>query len=74
MEKKVAVDDVYSVKDEASETGTSTPVIYVDSELERAAFKKFDKCVVPASFVFMLLCALDRNNVSDTHLSSEEFC
>ena len=67
MEKKFAVDVAYPVDDEAIEVGSSSPVIYIDPEKEKVAFKKFDKYVVPASFIFMLLCALDRNNVSATH-------
>jgi hypothetical protein len=70
MKKNPSVDETYSptdakeAKDEVVEIGTSTQVIYVDPEKEKSAFKKFDRYVVPASFVFMLLCALDRNNVS----------
>jgi hypothetical protein len=63
-EKKFSMDVVYPVKDEASELGASSQDIYIDPEKEKAAFRKFDKFVVPVSFVFMLLCALDRNNVS----------
>ena len=70
MKKNPSVNETYSptgakeVKDEVVEIGTSSQVIYVDPEKEKSAFKKFDRYVVPASFVFMLLCALDRNNVS----------
>ena len=66
MEKKFSVDIVYPVKDEIVESGASSKDIYIDPEKEKAAFKKFDRYVVPVSFVFMLLCALDRNNVSET--------
>ena len=69
MEKKFPVDDVHPVEDEAIEIGTSSQVIYIDPEKEKAAFKKFDRYVVPVSFIFMLLCALDRNNVSETYFS-----
>ena len=70
MEKKFSVDVAYPVKDEAVEIGASSQVIYIDPEKEKAAFKKFDKYVVPVSFIFMLLCALDRNNVSETYFSA----
>jgi hypothetical protein len=70
MDKKSPADVAYSVKDEAVEIGTSSKVIYIDPEKEKAAFKKFDKYVVPVSFIFMLLCALDRNNVSETYFSA----
>ena len=65
MEKKFPEQASLSINsDEAAETGSITPVIYIDPEKEKAAFKKFDKYVVPAAFIFMVLCALDRNNVS----------
>ena len=64
MEKMFSVDVAYPVKDEAVDSEASSQVVYIDPEKEKAAFKKFDKYVVPVSFIFMLLCALDRNNVS----------
>lgn len=67
-EKNVSVDVASLSQDEAAEVGSTSSVIYIDPEKEKAAFKKFDKYVVPASFVFMLLCALDRNNVSETSI------
>jgi hypothetical protein len=70
MEKKFPVNVAYPVKDEALESGASSQVIYIDPEKEKAAFRKFDRYVVPVSFIFMLLCALDRNNVSETYLST----
>jgi hypothetical protein len=69
MEKKFPMDVTHSVKDEASEIGSTSHVIYIDPEKENAAFRKFDKYVVPVSFIFMLMCALDRNNVSRNNLS-----
>ncbi len=63
-----SVDVACPAKDEAFEVGASE-VIYIDTGKEKAAFRKFDKYVVPTSFVFMLLCALDRNNVSETYFS-----
>lgn len=38
-------------------------VVYVDPEKEAAARRKFDKYLVPVSLVFIILSALDRNNV-----------
>ena len=70
MEKKFPVDNAYPVTDEAIEIGAGSQAIYIDPEKEKAAFKKFDKFVVPVSFIFMLLCALDRNNVSETYFSA----
>jgi hypothetical protein len=67
MEKELSVNVAYPVKDEEVEIGSTSEVIYIDPEKEKAAFKKFDKYVVPVSFIFMLLCALDRNNVSETY-------
>jgi len=63
MEKQLPTDTTYSVKGEIVEAGATSQVIYIDPEKEKAAFRKFDKYVVPASFIFMVLCALDRNNV-----------
>lgn len=70
MEKEFPVDDAYPVTAEAVEIGASSQVIYIDPEKEKAALKKFDIYVVPVSFIFMLLCALDRNNVSETYFSA----
>jgi hypothetical protein len=67
LEKKDFSVDVASLgKDVNSppESGSISDIIYVDPDKEKAAFRKFDRYTVPASFVFMLLCALDRNNVS----------
>jgi hypothetical protein len=68
MEKNFSVDVAYPVKDDAS-----SQTIYIDPEKEKAAFKKFDRYVVPVSFIFMLLCALDRNNVSETYFIASFF-
>lgn len=56
LEAKIAEDCV-------SEVANST--IYVDPEKEEAARRKFDKFLVPVSLVFIVLSALDRNNVSE---------
>lgn len=37
--------------------------IFVDPELEKSALRKFDKWLLPAAFVFLLLSSLDRSNV-----------
>jgi hypothetical protein len=60
-EKDVSI-DVASTSD-GIEANSSNQLIYIDPAKEKAAFKKFDRYTVPATFVFMLLCALDRNNV-----------
>lgn len=44
--------------------GETTSAIYVDPELEASARRKFDKYLVPVSLIFIVLSALDRNNVS----------
>ena len=66
MEKDISLDVTEPVKDDTAASQTSNQLTYVDPELEKYAFKKFDRHVVPASFVFILLCALDRNNVRNT--------
>ncbi|KIX95862.1 uncharacterized protein Z520_08570 [Fonsecaea multimorphosa CBS 102226] len=68
MEKKLPTDTTYQVKDEVSEVGSASQVIYIDPEKEKAAFKKFDRYVIPASFIFMVLCALDRNNLGNARV------
>lgn len=62
MEKKFSVNTTSRATDDV-ESGTLSQITYTDPEKEKAAFRKFDKYVVPASFIFMVLCALDRNNV-----------
>lgn len=64
LEKKLSTGVASPIEDEADVTEVSSQIIYIDPEKEKAAFRKFDKYVVPVSFIFMLLCALDRNNVS----------
>lgn len=61
MEKKIPTDNALSIHSATGETG---PVIYIDPEREKAAFRKFDKYVLPVSVIFMVLSSLDRNNVS----------
>ena len=73
MEKKLPSDTTYPVKDEVVEgveVGTISQIIYIEPEKEKAAFRKFDRYVVPASFVFIVLCALDRNNVRKINFSA----
>jgi hypothetical protein len=69
IEKNHFVDTTNSIEGEIVEIGGSSEAIYVDSEKEKAVFRKFDKYVIPASFTFMVLCALDRNNVRITVVS-----
>jgi hypothetical protein len=44
-------------------SGEASPVIYVDPVKEASARRKFDKYLVPVSLIFIILSALDRNNV-----------
>lgn len=55
--------------DNVSETGSS--VIYIEPEREAAAIEKFDTYLVPVSLLFIILSALDRNNVSRDLLFQE---
>jgi hypothetical protein len=48
--------------DNASEVAGS--MIHIDPEKEAAALRKFDLYLLPVSVVFLVLSALDRNNVS----------
>jgi hypothetical protein len=45
-------------------------VIYINPEKEAAAIRKFDKFLVPVSLIFIILSALDRNNVSRKNIKS----
>ena len=54
------------IETQSTEAGSS---IYVDPEKEASARKKFDKYLVPVSLIFIILSALDRNNVSDLLVS-----
>lgn len=56
-------DTANTLSREATQEGTST-LIYIDPEKEAAAFRKFDKYVLPVSVIFQVLSSLDRNNVS----------
>lgn len=50
------------VDDRVSDAGGT--VIHIDPKKEAAARRKFDKFLLPVSLVFIILSALDRNNVS----------
>jgi hypothetical protein len=63
MEKKLPMDRTNSI-DADPKVGSTQSIIYIDPEKEKAAFKKFDKYVLPVSVIFMVLSSLDRNNVS----------
>lgn len=63
MEKKLPMGSTHPI-DVDSDVGTTSHVIYIDPEKEKAAFRKFDRYVLPVSVIFMVLSALDRNNVS----------
>jgi hypothetical protein len=42
----------------------SSETIYIEPAKEAAVRRKFDKYLVPVSLIFIVLSALDRNNVS----------
>jgi hypothetical protein len=46
-----------------SDAGGITVILDEEPEMEKAAFKKFDRYVLPVSVIFMVLSSLDRNNV-----------
>jgi hypothetical protein len=63
--KPLLADTSIPVYDSCSETSSiSGTVICITPEQEAAARSKFDKYLVPVSLVFIILSALDRNNVS----------
>jgi hypothetical protein len=70
MEKKLPLESASPV-DVDSDTGSTTQTIYIDPAKEKAAFRKFDKYVLPVSIIFMVLSSLDRNNVSQVLLIIE---
>jgi hypothetical protein len=72
MDKKTAVYEDKTAEDSASEVANS--MIYIEPEIEAAALKKFDKFLVPVSLIFIILSALDRNNVSDVLISRTGQC
>jgi MFS family permease len=55
--------------DSSSEVSSSS-FIYIEPEREATALRKFDKYLVPVSLIFIILSALDRNNVSGLCLLS----
>lgn len=59
--KATIVDTEVGIDTQSNEAGSS---IYIDPEKEAAARRKFDKYLVPVSLIFIILSALDRNNVS----------
>jgi hypothetical protein len=50
------------------EVTPSTTDIYVDPEKEAAALHRFDKFFLPAAFLFLVLSALDRSNVTSNQI------
>lgn len=58
--KTAIVDSEVGIETESTEAESS---IYVDPEKEASARRKFDKYLVPVSLIFIILSALDRNNV-----------
>lgn len=57
--KTAIVDNEVGVDVRSGDSST----IYVDPAKEAAARRKFDKYLVPVSLIFIILSALDRNNV-----------
>ncbi|KPI36955.1 putative transporter [Cyphellophora attinorum] len=70
LEKKLPVDTTSAIlRDTDSDNGaTQQTTIYIDPEKEKALYRKLDRYVLPASFVFMVLCALDRNNLGNARV------
>jgi hypothetical protein len=58
--EKSPASDTKAPTDNISETAS---VIYIEPEKEAAAIRKFDTFLVPVSLLFIILSALDRNNV-----------
>ncbi|KAF2159323.1 hypothetical protein M409DRAFT_37962 [Zasmidium cellare ATCC 36951] len=65
MKNKVSKDVTLSIHSQSGELG---PIVYVDPEKEKAAFRKFDKYVLPVSVIFMVLSSLDRNNLGNARV------
>ncbi|KAL5326667.1 hypothetical protein ACEPPN_004356 [Leptodophora sp. 'Broadleaf-Isolate-01'] len=61
-----AIEGVVDTTRDESE-GTSQ-LIYIDPEKEAAAFRKFDKYVLPVSVIFQVLSSLDRNNLGNARV------
>lgn len=59
--KTAIVDSEVGLDSQSTDAGSS---IYVDPEKEASARRKFDKYLVPVCLIFIILSALDRNNVS----------
>ena len=70
-DKKTAMVDTETSGDFRSDEVSS--VIYIEPEKEAAARRKFDKYLVPVSLIFIVLSALDRNNVSTILCREESF-
>ncbi|KGO38456.1 Major facilitator superfamily domain, general substrate transporter [Penicillium expansum] len=60
---KTTFDDAEVSVDVRSDQASS--IIYIDPEKEAAARRKFDKYLVPVSLIFIILSALDRNNIGN---------
>lgn len=58
--KTAIVDTEIGIDTQSNEVGSA---IYIDPKKEAAARRKFDKYLVPVSLIFIILSALDRNNV-----------
>ncbi|KAF7165742.1 hypothetical protein CNMCM6106_001818 [Aspergillus hiratsukae] len=60
--KTAIVDTEVGIDTQSNEVGSA---IYIDPEKEAAARRKFDKYLVPVSLIFIILSALDRNNIGN---------
>lgn len=58
--KTTVIDTEVSI---AARSNEASSTIYIDPQKEAAARRKFDKYLVPVSLIFIILSALDRNNV-----------
>jgi hypothetical protein len=67
-----SVDTKYPIDTTSEEASVgSAELIYIDPVKEAACRAKFDKYVLPVTFIFMILAVLDRNNVSTDTCSLE---
>ncbi|KAJ5523383.1 high-affinity nicotinic acid transporter-like protein [Penicillium frequentans] len=63
---KVSIVDNMASNDNSSEVAGS--MIYIDPKKEAAALRKFDIYLLPVSVVFLVLSALDRNNLGNARV------
>lgn len=61
--KTTAMLDAKEIDDSCKAASPEPIIIYADSDVEKAALRKFDKVLITMAFVFLLLSSLDRSNV-----------